>query len=219
MSWGGGVRRRMARQIKANFADPEVRRPGGTCIAAGSRVSRLLCIIAVSQSLMGCIFRDFDYEDPPNLPPSVVATSETPFDHVYVVDLDAVPGGDAGPSTDLEFVATIRDANVGDSLIAYKFLDRTPLNPRAQFDPIDILPEQDESPRERGPIRFTIPRALITNPGCHTVSVYVSRSFTSPFENPTADAADLGFGVWFVAAINAAQPSVDMLACPQRTDM
>jgi hypothetical protein len=177
-------------------------------------VSRLLCLWACSTCLMGCILRDFDYEPPPNVPPSVQGSQETPFDRVYVVDIEALPGGDGGGAPELEFSADIVDANIDDELLGLVFLDRDALRPRP-YSAHRIDPETgDNTPYVRRET-FRILRSDIVRPGCHSVELHVSRDFGEDVVgNPQADPSDLGVGVWWIAAVNSGTTMVDMGSCP-----
>jgi hypothetical protein len=183
-------------------------------------VSRLFCITACSLTLMGCVFRDFEYQDPPNLPPSVHGTTETPMDTVWIVDLDAPVAGDGGPGTSVQFFANVRDPNVSDQLVGVVFVDRSELSQRADLPEFPIPAEQDGTPGERR-VPFMLPRNSgdLAIPGCHSVELHVSRAFTSLATNPQADPEDLGIGVWWVASVNDSQLSVDMTLCQKHRNL
>lgn len=203
----------MGQRISRDLAPRGIVGRCGTRVAHGSPVSRLVLVIAASTTLlMGCILRDFDYEPPPNVPPAVLGSTTDPLDRIVVVNLDAPVAGDAGVGSDLQFVATVRDPDVGQTLTGLVFLDRnrgiqTPLYPE-----FPIVPEQDETPIDRR-VPFTVPRARIATLGCHAIELHVSGGFVD-FSNPRpAVDGDIGVGVWWIAAISDAQPTVEMNGC------
>jgi hypothetical protein len=196
----------------AGYATPWRR---GTAIARRRGWSVALLAVTTSLTSMGCILRDFDYEEPVNVPPSVHSTSETPMTRVRVIDLDTPIGTDGGVATNLEFVATVRDVDVRQPLEALVYLDRNPDAPsrNALVGELSIPPVADQSPLNRR-VRFSIPLAELSR-GCHIVELHVSSEFVGAINPQPADPADLGVGVWFVAATDAASPAVDMTACPR----
>lgn len=165
---------------------------------------------------MGCIVRDFDYQEPVNVPPSVLGTVDSPMDVIHQVKILQAVGGDAGVSADLQFVATVRDPNVGEQLTALVFVDRN-MHPTPIRTEFPIVPEQDDDPWDRR-VSFTVPRATFATEGCHSVELHVSHAFVD-FSNPRpATDGDLGVGVWWIAAYSDMSDRVDMLTCPQTTD-
>lgn len=190
-------------------------RTAGTRVAWRAVQSAVLVVMAGSLSSMGCILRDFEYEAPVNVPPSVHGTAETPMTRVRVVELDAPLGADGGATTNLEFVATVRDVDVRQPLEALVYLDRNPDAPSrsALVGELPIPPVADQDPLSRR-VRFSLPTAELSR-GCHVVELHVSRRFVGAINPQPADPADLGVGVWWVAATDAALPAVDMTACPR----
>lgn len=191
------------------------RRPG---TAVASRLGWSLALLFVSASVfssMGCILRDFEYEDPVNVPPSVHSTSETPMTRVRLVALDAPIGTDGGMATNLEFVATVRDVDVRQPLEGLVYLDRNPDAPsrNALVGELSIPPVADQSPLNRR-VRFSIPLAELSR-GCHVVELHVSSGFVGTINPQPADPSDLGVGVWWIAATDSTAPAVDMTACPR----
>jgi hypothetical protein len=172
-------------------------------------------LFACSTCLMGCIIRDFDYQPPPNQPPSVHSSTQTPMNEVVLVDLDAPAGGDGGAGVQIHLIAIVRDANVNDELQAIGFVNRNPAAGMANpFRDWPILPEQDADPESRR-FEFDVPRTEFTSPGCYVVELHVSRRFSCCVNPQPETDGDLGVGVWFVAAFNDASPVVDMTACPR----
>ncbi len=167
---------------------------------------------------MGCIIRDFDYEPPENLPPSVHSHPMTSMSVVHSIDLDAPVGGDAGPAGETEFLAIVRDPNYTDELTGLIFLDRNPAAGRVGLiDERTIPPVSGTDPLNRQ-VSFTLDRQdinLAGGPGCHVLELHVSRRFVGQL-NPQPEApADIGIGVWFIEATNDASPVVDMSTCPR----
>lgn len=161
---------------------------------------------------MGCILRDFDYQEPANVPPSVLGSADDPLDTVQRLDLDAPVGGDAGASSDVEIVAIVRDPNVREPLLGLVFVDRNRGVTRPIGPEFPIPPEQDEDPLHRR-VPFRVPRAAFPGPGCHSVELHVSGGFID-FSNPRpAIEGDLGVGVWWFAVVDATQPAPDMTEC------
>lgn len=178
-------------------------------------MSRAVLLLACSTTLMGCILRDFEYEEPANVPPSVLGSTDDPLDRVQILDLDAEVGGDGGVSSDLEFVAIVRDPNVTEQLQGLVFLDRTPARTIPIGMEFPIPAEQDEDPVHRR-VRFTVPR-MSFSPGCHRVELHVSGGFIN-FSNPQpAIEGDLGVGVWWIAGTNESDMTPEMTGCEQIT--
>ncbi len=177
----------------------------------------LLLLVACSTTLMGCILRDFDYQDPTPVPPSVLGSTEDPLDRVQTLDLDlVVGGGDGGVGVDLDFVAMVRDPDLEEPLQGLVFVDRTTADPRPIAPEFSIPVEQDEDPVHRR-VRFTVPRARFAQAGCHRVELHVSGGFVD-FSNPRpAIDGDLGVGVWWVVAFDAANPTPPMTDCDSVT--
>lgn len=201
----------MASRIHRDLASAVARRRRGTSVATGSRLSRLVVLVACSTSLMGCVLRDFDYPEPVNVPPAVLGTVESPLDTVIQVDIAGPVGGDAGVSSDIPFVATVRDPNIDEPLVGLVFVDRDE-DGSPDLPDISILPEQDDDPWDRR-VTFSISRATF-DARCHTVELHVSHGFVN-FNNPQpATEGDLGVGVWWVAAYEEPSEPVDMKGCP-----
>lgn len=205
-------------RITSNLARAERALVRGTGVANRQLASRaLILLVACSLSQMGCIVRDLDYESPANLPASVHSTPESPMSMVRVVDLDAPIGGDGGASTGVPFVATVRDANVGQTLYGLIYLDRNPVAPsdRSLIGDVIILPEQDEDPHSRR-VAFEVPRAdlVALDVGCHWVELLVTSELTGISNPRPADPTDVGIGVWWLMVVNDATPTVGMDGCP-----
>jgi hypothetical protein len=173
----------------------------------GSRLSRLLILAACSTSLMGCILRDFDYQEPVNVPPAVLPMEDLSGQRIRIIDLDTPLAGDAGIGWDLTFSATIRDPNVQQPLTGLIYLDRNPNAPGRQglIDDRTIPVQQGDHPWDRT-FTFELPSEQLAEQdvGCHWVELVVtSTSNISGIADPRLlDPSDVGVGVWWVAAIN-----------------
>jgi hypothetical protein len=194
---------------------------GDARVAADARVpARRLApwlgslLVVFPLGLVGCVVRDFDYEEPANVPPSVHSAVETPMSRVRMVALDAPIGADGGGSTALEFVAIVRDVDVQQPLEGLVYLDRNPDAPSrgSLIGELPVPPAGAPNPLERR-VRFVVPLSELTR-GCHAVELHVSGRFVGAVNPQPADPADLGVGVWWIAATDASQPAVDMTACP-----
>lgn len=161
-------------------------------------MSHAAVLFVCSTMLTGCIIaRDLDYEDPPNLPPSVHGTPTSPMNQVIEVDSDPI-AADAGTSANLDFVAIVRDPNVDDELLGLVFVDYDPTGTNQPVLPeIRIPPSSGADPLTRE-VRFSIPRGLFPSQSCWIVELHVSRSFVGFNDPQPADPDDLGVGVWWV---------------------
>ncbi len=184
----------------------------------GSRLSRLAVLVACSTSLMGCILRDFDYQEPVNVPPAVLGTVESPMTEIRIIDLESLVGGDAGAGTTINFTAIVRDANVDQSLVGLVYLDRDVIVPTGQqglVDDVVIPAEQDNDPWDRR-VPFEIQGSDLANAGhgCHSVQLVVTSSTSGVHDVHPSDPTDVGTGVWWIAAIDSSTTAVGMDECP-----
>lgn len=209
---------RFVRDLAARFRA----RRNGTRVASGAEWSCagwscVLLALATSVTSMGCILRDFDYEDPLNVPASVHSSTDTPMTMVRVVALDAPIGTDGGVATNLQFVATVRDVDVQQHLEGLVFLDRNPNAPsrNSVVGEVSIPPVVDPDPlvRLNRRVPFSVPISELSR-GCHVIELHVSGRFVGTLNPQPAEAGDLGVGVWWIAATDEALPAVDMTACP-----
>ncbi len=162
--------------------------------------------------MMGCILRDFDYEPPPNVPPSVESrpNGSTPLNRIIKVDLSATPGGDAGIPNEIHFEAEVRDQNVDQQLLARIYFDNTLLREL----PIPAI--LDSADPGRRPVEFDVPRSGIAR-GCHLVELLVtSEGGFEPFPSrEPREPGDIGSAQWWIAAGLTPDDPVEMNDCPE----
>lgn len=162
--------------------------------------------------MMGCILRDFDYDPPPNAPPSVesLPTGQTPLNRIIDVDLSAQPGGDAGVPNEIHFEVEVRDPNVEQPLQGRVYFDNTLLRE------LLIPPVLDAPDPRRRTVRFDIPLSGIAR-GCHLVELLVtSEGGFEPYPSrEPREPGDIGSGQWWIAAGLTADDPVEMNDCPE----
>lgn len=171
----------------------------------------LLLLVACSTTLMGCILRDFDYQDPVPVPPSVetLATGDTPFNRIVNVDLDQEPNPDAGVAPEQQFEAEVRDPDIDETLEGRVYLDN---NLALELRPIPTALDSDDPVRRR--VSFSIPRESFTMEKCYLVELLVtSEGGFEPFPSRLPRrTGDIGSGTWWVR-VHRSEGPVDMGRC------
>ena len=203
----------MGQRISRDLAARGVVGRCGIRVAHGSAVSRpVLLIAAATTLLMGCILRDFDYEPPPNSPPSVesLPLSMTPLGSIHVTDLTQTPGGDGGIPNEISFEAEVRDMDVSQPLEGRVFLGTSLIR---EIRPIPA--EVDSPDPRRRTVSFSIPRSRIPGVGCYPVELLVtSANGFEPFpsRNPL-EPGDIGSGLWWIAVGQTSDAPPDTKEC------
>lgn len=176
-------------------------------------MSRATLVLLSCSTLMGCILtRNPNFDPPANTPPVVVEDPDYPMNRFIDVCLDCAGEADGGLSTQVHFLANVRDPDVDQHLEGRVFLD---YNQNATTNlPVtnEVVPTPTTDPTLRR-VEFDIDKAQLRPGGCRVVELHVSQSFIHVTNPVPADQEDFGRGVWFLRVLETPDDDRALRGC------